>query len=193
MTKKIHDIKLIFAIGNPENEYSDTRHNIGIYFLKQVIKDLNLNLIYKKKFTCYISKHEDKIKNENIIFAISDTFMNNSGNCLLQIMNYYKIKENEILVVQDDMLLDPLEMLVKFNGSSHGHNGIKDIVHKINTDKFYKLKIGIGKPKHRSDNINYVLSKMQNHEKKKMNEKITELLIDVRNLKFLDIIKSLIK
>merc|ERR1711862_105012 len=150
-----NDIKLIFAIGNPEEEYRDTRHNIGVYFLKKIIKELDISLTYKNKFSSYVSKYE------NIIFVISNVYMNMSGYSLSNIIQYYKISPNQILVVQDDMLLSLCKIQLKFNGSAHGHNGIKNINQQIRSDKYFKLKIGIGKPENRIDNTNYVLGKFK--------------------------------
>jgi len=178
MKKIKNDIKLIFAVGNPENEYKNTRHNVGIFFLKSIIKKLNIESTYKKKLNSYVSNYKD-LAQKNIYIVISNAYMNNSGECLLQIMNYYKIKSEEILVIQDEMSLDCSEIFIKFNGSSHGHNGIKDIIQKINTDKFYKLKIGIGKPKYRSDNIRHVLSKFENCERDQMKKKIKAISLKI--------------
>merc|ERR1711935_394127 len=164
--KTKNDIRLVFAIGNPEEEYANTRHNIGIYFTKKILEKLKINIIYKKKLTCYISKYILP-GGEEIIFALSNSYMNNSGSCLLQLMNYYKIKTEEILVIHDDMVLNCAEIIIKFNGSPHGHNGLKDIIEKIKTKKFYKVRIGIGKPKYQSDNVNYVLNKFPLKEKQK--------------------------
>jgi len=190
MKKTKNDIKLVFAIGNPEEEYANTRHNVGIYFTKKIIEKLNICITYKKKLTCFISKYLSEEK-EEIIFAISNSYMNNSGSCLLQIMNYYKIKVEEILIVHDDMVLECSEILIKFNGSPHGHNGLKDIIEKIKTKKFYKMRIGIGKPKYQSENINYVLNRFQLDEQKKIDEKITSILNKLQESKFLNIIKNL--
>merc|ERR1712224_680767 len=133
MIKKINDIKLVFAIGNPEKDYIKTRHNVGIYFIKKILNSLSLVLTYEKKFECY--KSNLTIQEKNIKFIVSDVYMNNSGDCLLKLMKYYKIKYDQILIVQDDMTLECAQFLVKLNGSSHGHNGIKDIEKRIDTKK----------------------------------------------------------
>lgn len=155
-----NDIKLIFAIGNPEDEYHDTRHNIGVYFLKKIMNELNIRLTYKSKFSSYVSKYK------GIIFVISNVYMNMSGYSLSSIIQYYKISPNQVLVIQDDMLLNLCKIQLKFNGSAHGHNGIKNINQQIKSDKYFKLKIGIGKPENRIDNTNYVLEKFREEEKK---------------------------
>jgi PTH1 family peptidyl-tRNA hydrolase len=186
----LSNIKLIFAIGNPEVEYSNTKHNIGIFFLKEVIKKLELNLVYKKKLNAYISKYKNK-KEENIILATSDTYMNNSGICLLQVMNYYKIIAKDVLIFHDDMSLNFLDIAMKFNGSSHGHNGIKDITQKLNTSRFYRLKIGISKPKYKTDNINHVLGKFSKEEKEKIIKKIDSIFSNISHLNLFSIIGDL--
>ena len=99
--------------------------------------------------------------------------MNNSGSCLVKTMQYYKILPKDVLILQDEMLLGFLETEIKFNSSSHGHNGIKDIVDKLHTKQFYKLKIGIGKPKSKYNNVSHVLGKFSREEIMKIRKKIS--------------------
>ena len=182
-----NDIKLVFAIGNPEEEYSNTRHNIGIYFLKKVIKEMNACLTYKNKFTSFVSKHEE------IIFAISNAYMNTSGYILSSILQYYKVNPNQILVIQDDMLLGLCDIQLKFNGSAHGHNGIKNINQQIKSDKYFKLKIGIGKPKNRMDNTSHVLGKFKEEERKIINKRVDVIISEIKQSNFLNVIKNMKK
>merc|ERR1712113_105565 len=98
-----------------------------------------------------------------------------SGECLSNIMHYYKILPNEVLVVHDEMKLSFGEIILKFNGSCHGHNGIKDIKKKVGTDKFYKIKVGIGMPDHEMDNSTYVLKNFSKKEKEILSSKIEEI------------------
>jgi len=190
MPKISNDIKLIFAIGNPESEYENTRHNVGIFFIKQILKELNLDYTYKKKLSAYVSHCTDLLENK-IHLAISNVYMNNSGECLSQIMNYYKLEPKEILVIQDEMSKNLAEISVKFNGSSHGHNGIKNIIQKINTNKFYKLKIGIGKPQQKFENVKYVLSTFDEYEIKLLKEKIYYIILKIQKNGLLKTIESL--
>lgn len=180
----LNNIKLIFAIGNPEKIYEDTRHNIGTIVTKEILKKLKINLTYKKKFNSYTAYYTNK-KNKLTIIAISNEYMNNSGDALIKIVKYHKFKTEEILVVQDDMNLSFLETSFKFNSSSHGHNGIKDILKKLNTNKFYKLKIGIGKPKFKENNISYVLNSFSKEEKKKILQKSDTIFLMLKNFNML--------
>ena len=192
MKRTDNDIRLIFAIGNPGEEYINTRHNVAIYFLRRVVKPFDINLLYKKKLNCYAGIYQ--MSNEKqILFAVSNSYMNNSGDCLIQVMHYYKINLDQVLVIQDEMLSDVGEISVKYNSSAHGHNGIKSISKKLNTNKFYKLKIGIGKPKFTTSNVNYVLGKFETGQIDKLNIKIESITNSLYASKFLNIIDTLKK
>jgi PTH1 family peptidyl-tRNA hydrolase len=183
----MHNIKLVFGMGNPEDEYSNTRHNIGIYLLKKVLEKLQLTPDYNKKLKCSISKYQK----EQIIFILSNSYVNQSGYCLSQVMNYYKIKTDEILIVHDDMNLDFPRISLKYNGSPHGHNGIKDIINNLNTKKFYKLRIGIGKPQRKEYNSKHVLGRLGQDEKKIIDNRIKVITDKIDRSNFLDIINDL--
>lgn len=176
----LDNIKLIFAIGNPETEYEGTKHNIGISILKEIAKILKCKLLYKKKINAYVSKYVSK-SGHSTILSISDEYINNSGTSLLKIIGYYKIRLNDILIMQDEINLEFLETSLKFKGSARGHNGIKDIIQKFNTNRFYRLKIGIGTP---GDNLNktkYVLSRFSEKEKIDIIDKAHSVLYELNN------------
>jgi len=150
-------MKLIVGLGNPGNEYKDTRHNIGFMILDNYLKDVlwktkNDSLIYMKE-----------IKKEQILFLKPLTYMNLSGKAIKKVMDFYKIDIKDILIVQDDLDLDVGKYKIKRNSSSGGHNGIKSIISELKSDEFARLKVGIGK----SEIIpvdKYVLSKFSQEE-----------------------------
>lgn len=165
-------MKLIVGLGNPGKEYEKTRHNVGFIILD------NLNSLSWKKRDNYLYA-EDNTQNEKIIYLKPQTFMNLSGEAVLKAASYYKIDSKDILVIRDDLDLPENTYKIKFNSSSGGHNGIKDIIKCLKTEKFTQLKIGIGQNKF--DTINYVLGKLSK-------ENIEYLKSDI----FSDIINSFI-
>ncbi len=171
-------MKLIIGLGNPEKKYNNTRHNIG--FL--VIDNFAQNTNWKQKWNALYQ--EKQLNNEKIILIKPLTYMNLSGNSVIEFVNYYKINLDDILVIQDDLDLDIGNYRLKINSSSGGHNGIKSIIEKLNSNAFARLKVGISNNK----NINtkdYVLGKFSKEEQAilnklypKLNEIINSFIID---------------
>lgn len=145
---------LILGLGNIGDKYEKTRHNVGFIVLDEFCKKFDIRL-NKENSTSYYGI--ENIKGNKVICVKPKTYMNLSGNALIEIMNYFKISIDNILIIYDDISLDFLKIRIREKGSHGGHNGIKDIINKINTDKFKRIKIGIGENKN-IDLSNYVLS-----------------------------------
>ncbi len=147
-------MKLVVGLGNIGKEYENTRHNIGFMVVDNYLDE---DTIWKDNVhTFYTVK---KVFNEDVIFIKPKTYMNLSGIAVREVVNYYKIDIDDILVIQDDLDLEVGVSRLKRNSSSGGHNGIKSIIGELNTDSFARLKIGIGK----DDKIptdKYVLSRI---------------------------------
>lgn len=141
-------MKLIVGLGNPGKDYENTRHNIGFMILDNYIKSDN----WKSKFNSLY------IKDDNVCFLKPQTYMNNSGFAVKKIVDFYKIKPEDILVIQDDLDLPFNKFKLKKNSSSGGHNGIKSIISCLNSNSFCRLKIGIAHDRS-IDTKDYVLSK----------------------------------
>ena len=181
-------MKLIVGLGNPGTEYKNTRHNIGFYYIDNFVNKLNLD--YKEKFNGLYIK--TKIDNEDVIFLKPQTYMNLSGECVLKFVNYYKIKVEDILIIHDDLDMDIGRIKLKENGSSGGHNGIKNIILHLNSENFKRLKIGIGKNKNFIIK-DYVISKLTNEEQEIINNnssKIYNILIDYFKISFNDLMSK---
>ncbi|BDV03289.1 MAG: peptidyl-tRNA hydrolase [Candidatus Hepatoplasma scabrum] len=162
-------MKLIVGLGNPGKEYINTRHNLGYIIVDQFLKKHNLNL-NKSKFSgkFIIASFSDNFK---FIIAKPETYMNSSGEFIRKISDYYKIEPKEILVISDDKDQKIGDFKLKNNGSSGGHNGLKNIILNLSSSDFNRLKIGIG-PFEKSYNlVKYVLSSFSNQEKKILEEK----------------------
>ena len=154
-------MKLIVGLGNIGRTYVNTRHNVGFMALDYILNTLNISLNeygFDGNFTIV------NINNQKAIFVEPTTLMNLSGNCVSQIINFFKINSMDLIVVHDDLDLHVGTFKIKTSGSSGGHNGIKDIINKIKTDNFIRFKIGIGRPKNKTNIVDYVLGKFSSQE-----------------------------
>lgn len=164
-------MKLIVGLGNPGKEYELTRHNVGFFVIDQIVKG-----DWKKKDNSHI--FEDNINGEKIIYLKPQTYMNDSGTAINDIMNYYNIDESNILVIHDDLDLPLGIYKIKKDSGDGGHNGIKSIISNIGNKSFNRLKIGISNNKS-IETKNYVLGKFSKNEinKIEMNiEKYREII-----------------
>jgi PTH1 family peptidyl-tRNA hydrolase len=142
--------KLVVGLGNPGNEYSLNRHNIGFIILDNYLKDFTFE---------FNSKFDGEIcKKEGVIFLKPHTFMNLSGKSVKEIMDFYKINESEILVIQDELDLEFGKVKISSGSGDAGHNGIKDIILKLGTKDFSRLRFGIGRPEGYTPVEDFVLS-----------------------------------
>ena len=130
-------MKLIVGLGNPGREYINTRHNIGFYCLDLFAREINAT--FKDKFNGMYAKV--KINNQDVILLKPLTYMNLSGECVREFVNYFKIEPKDILVIHDDLDMEIGRIKLKENTSSGGHNGIKDIISKLATEDFKRLKL----------------------------------------------------
>lgn len=174
-------MKLIIGLGNPGDEYINTRHNVGFRFLDFYLKYKGINEKWSfKNEGEYIST---LLFGEKVIFLKPQTFMNLSGNCVRKYMDYFQIDVDDILVVSDDLDLIFGNFKLKSSGSSGGHNGLKDIESKIGSSNYKRLKVGISNDK-MIDTKDYVLGKFSKEELKT----IEKIIDDSNNIiqKFID-------
>ena len=158
-------MKLIVGLGNPGREYEGTRHNTGFMFLDNYLKYKGIDGFHKKFNGMYL---KTKINGEDAIFLKPQSYMNLSGTVVLEFVNYFKIDTSDILVISDDLDLNIGNYKLKAEGSSGGHNGLKNIEQNISTKNYKRLKIGISNDK-KVDTINYVLGKFSKEEKEILN------------------------
>lgn len=147
-------MKLIVGLGNPGTKYEGTRHNMGFMVLDQ-ISTLSQIDIDKESFHGLLGR--GKILGEDVILLKPQTFMNLSGTSVQEVVHFFKIDVDDIVVIYDDMALEPGRIRLRRNGSAGGHNGMKDIIEKLGTQNFKRIRIGIGEPQY--DTIDYVLGK----------------------------------
>ena len=162
----MNEIYLI-GLGNPGKKYSKTRHNIGFLLLEKLSKKHNSNFLIKDKLKSSCS--EFQINNCTFRLFLPNTFMNNSGDAVRAIVDWYKINLDQILIIVDDKDLPLGKIRFRQKGSSGGHNGLKSIIEQLQTQNFKRIRIGIGSPpllKGKNFNtISHVLGNISSEEK----------------------------
>ena len=170
---------LIIGLGNPEEEYSKTRHNMGFNAINKIAKQYKIEVNKNKFQGLYESV---MIEGKKAILIKPQTYMNLSGNCVKEFINFYKIEKENIIVIYDDMDIEPGQIKVRKQGGAGGHNGMKSIIQMLGTEAFSRIRIGIGRPKHNGDEINYVIGAIPGEEIPKLDdgaEKAKEAVIEI--------------
>lgn len=182
---------LIVGLGNPENEYSNTRHNMGFDVINEIAKKYNIKVI-KEKFN---GLYETVIiQNQKVILLKPQTYMNISGKCLKEIVDFYNIENENIIVIYDDIDTDKGKIRIRKKGGPGTHNGMKSVIQELDTLEFTRIRVGIGQPEFKNDMINYVIGNIPEEEKivlqqgvKKAVDAIEEILkngVDIAMNKF---------
>ncbi|MSP53751.1 MAG: aminoacyl-tRNA hydrolase [Gammaproteobacteria bacterium] len=175
-----NSIKLIVGLGNPGSEYEHTRHNAGIWFVEQLAKQTNQSWQSENKFHGLVSKI--MVDSHECRLLIPTTYMNNSGRAVAAIANYYKITPEQILIAHDELDIPVGAVRLKMNGGDGGHNGLKDIFKALDSKKFYRLRIGIDRPKNSNNIVEYVLDKPSKAQRQEINQAITNALAIIPDL-----------
>ena len=153
---------LIVGLGNPEEEYSNTRHNMGFDTINKLANEYNIKINKNKvKGLC----GSGIIENEKVILLKPQTYMNLSGESIKEAMAFYKIKSENIIVIYDDIDIEPGIIKIRKKGGPGGHNGMKSVISEIDTQNFPRIRIGIGKPENKGQLIEYVIGKMPQTDK----------------------------
>ena len=155
------DLYVVIGLGNPGKNYTNTRHNVGFNTLDLLAKRNNIN-INKIKFKSVYG--EGLIDNKKVILVKPQTYMNNSGLAVREILDYYKVPTEDLIVIVDDVDIGFADIRIKAKGSSGSHNGLKSIIYHIMDDNFPRVKIGIGKKYPDQDLADFVLSRFSKEE-----------------------------
>ncbi len=158
---------LIVGLGNPGREYHGTRHNIGFEAIDYLSSKNNID-VNKSKFRGVFG--EGFIGCEKVILLKPTTYMNLSGESIREVINFYKIDNNNVIVIYDDISLEIGKLRIREKGSAGGHNGIKSIIANMGTDVFPRIKIGVGQPK--GDLVSHVLGKFNKEDEEDLKEVI---------------------
>lgn len=158
---------LIVGLGNPEQDYSKTRHNMGFNVINKIAKQYDIE-INKKKFDGLFG--EGIIENQKVILLKPQTYMNLSGKSIIKVVNFYKIPIKNIIVIYDDIDTDIGKIRIRKKGSGGSHNGMKSVVGELQTEEFTRIRVGIGWPEFKDDIINYVIGAIPEEELNGLNE-----------------------
>ncbi len=162
------EIKMVVGLGNPGDEYARTRHNAGFWVIDSLgeclkcDKDVDVSKlgtltdVRRKKFGGLVG--EGEFENKKLIFLKPMEFMNRSGQAVATAVGFYKLELSDLLVISDDLALEPGVIRLRAKGSSGGHNGLADIIEKLGTEEFNRLRIGIGKNEREPSEV-YVLER----------------------------------
>ncbi|MSS63940.1 aminoacyl-tRNA hydrolase [Velocimicrobium porci] len=152
---------IIVGLGNPTEQYAGTRHNIGFDVITRISDDYNIPLDLKKhKAIC----GKGYIEGQKVILAQPQTYMNLSGESVRELVDYYKIGLDELIIVYDDISLDVGQLRVRPKGSAGGHNGIKSIISHLGTQEFQRVRVGVGDKPKGWDLADYVLGRFPREE-----------------------------
>lgn len=153
---------IIVGLGNPDKKYENTRHNAGFMAINQ-IADENHTEVKRIKYKALVG--EAVIAGKRCLLMKPTTYMNNSGQAVVEAMSFYKIPIERVIVIYDDISLDPSKIRIRRKGSDGGHNGIKSIIYLTGQDTFPRIKIGVGKKPHPEYNLaDWVLSQFKKEE-----------------------------
>lgn len=161
---------LIVGLGNPEPEYSHTRHNMGFDTINKIAEMYDIK-ITKKKFNSLYGSGE--IEGKKVVLVKPQTYMNLSGEAIGKFVSYYKINDPQnIIVIYDDMDTEISTIKIRKKGGPGSHNGMKSVVHELGTEEFSRVRIGIGKPIEKSETIDFVIKKIDEEIYAKLEEGI---------------------
>ena len=170
----------LIGLGNPGKKYSENRHNIGFSLLENLSKKYNSNFLLKEKLKSFCS--EFRLNDSTYRLFLPNTFMNNSGDAVRAIVDWYKINLDQIFIIVDDKDLPLGKIRFRKKGSSGGHNGLKSIIEKLRTQNFNRIRIGIGTPQSikRTENFNTISHVLGNIslEEKSILDKVYKKVID---------------
>ena len=152
---------LIVGLGNPEADYSRTRHNMGFDVINKISEKYDIK-VNKTKFKALYGN--GIIDNEKVILVKPQTYMNLSGESVQQFVDFYKIENKNLLVIYDDIDTIPGKIRIKKVGGPGTHNGMKSVVSCLNTEEFVRIRVGIGMPEFKGDLINYVIGHIPEDE-----------------------------
>jgi len=169
------DIQIIVGLGNPGSEYADTRHNAGQWFVEQLARRYNAPFKLETKYKAQVAKAS--IAGKEVRLLIPSTYMNESGQAVAALANFFKVKPEQILVAHDELDLEPGVVRLKQGGGHGGHNGLRDIISRLGNNKnFMRLRLGIGHPGDKNKVTGYVLKKPGSEDRTLIDNSIDDAL-----------------
>lgn len=157
---------LIAGLGNPTKQYENTRHNVGFEVIDALAEKYNISM-NEKKHRAVIGK--GIIEGQKVILAKPQTYMNLSGESIVELVRYFKLDpETELIVIYDDISFAPGNLRIRQSGSAGGHNGVKNIIKCLNTQTFMRIKVGVGEKPKDWDLADFVLGHFTKEEREKL-------------------------
>lgn len=156
---------IIVGLGNPEPEYSKTRHNMGFHTINHIASQHHIT-VNKEKFQGMYGS--GIIGKEKVILIKPQTYMNLSGDCIIQFCQFYKIQPENLIIIYDDMDIPVGKIKIRKKGSAGTHNGMKSVIARLGTEEFTRIRIGIGKPEQSYETIHYVIGSVPEEEWKQL-------------------------
>ena len=161
---------LIVGLGNPESDYSKTRHNMGFDVINKLSDKFDIK-VNKSKFKALYGT--GLINGEKVVFVKPQTYMNLSGEALQEFVSFYKVENKNIIVIYDDIYTTPGKIRIRKSGGPGTHNGMKSVVNCLNTENFTRVRVGIGCPEFKGDLINYVIGHIPEEEYEVLQEGVS--------------------
>ena len=169
-------MKLFVGLGNPGKKYEHTRHNMGFDVI-DLFSDLAQIDVDKEVFHGLMGR--GTVLGQDVMLFKPQTFMNLSGTAVREVISYFKIPLEDVVIIFDDMALEPGIIRLRMNGSSGGHKGMQNIIEQLGTEDIKRLRVGIGEPED-NDNIDYVLSKPIKEERVVLEEAINNAVMALK-------------
>jgi PTH1 family peptidyl-tRNA hydrolase len=163
--------KLFVGLGNPGAEYEATRHNVGFWWLEAAARELKVNLVPEKSYWGLAGRTQ--IHGQTVWLLAPQTFMNLSGKSVGALAKFFKIQPADILVVHDELDIEPGQAKLKKGGGHAGHNGLRDIHAQLGTADYWRLRVGIGPPGEKSEVANWVLKKPSPEHRQAIDETLS--------------------
>lgn len=171
---------LIAGLGNPGTKYEMTRHNIGFHTIDYIADELGVKV---KKLKYKALYGECEINGEKVLLVKPQTFMNLSGESIVEFVKFFKIPVENVIIISDDIALDTGRIRVRGKGSAGGHNGLKSIIYMLNSDEFPRVRIGVGAPEHKDYELaDFVLGKFAKDEIPVLEEAIVKAYKAVKEI-----------
>lgn len=152
---------LIVGLGNPEEDYAKTRHNMGFDVINKLAKEYEIEITRTKFKGLY---GMGTIEDEKVILLKPQTYMNLSGESIEQFKKFYKLENSNIIVVSDDITIEPGSIRVRRKGSSGAHNGLKSVIDSLKTEEFTRIRVGVGRPNEKTDIIDHVIGHVEDSQ-----------------------------
>lgn len=174
-------MKLIIGLGNPGKEFVNTRHNAGFLVLDAFLLTSDLQTSFNKKFNTEVV--QQKKATGDILYGKPQTFMNNSGSAIRALVDFYKLKPTDLIVIHDEKDIPLGEFKIQTNRGAAGHNGVQSIIDHLGTKDFTRIRVGVGPTEGPIERIEeYVLEKFSKAERKKLDEVTIKIIEELQRL-----------